>query len=132
LAIPLSESGLYLTAVPSGLCTVLMDKNERSILGKIAAHESWGRTEDRAARTAPARSAMQQKFLDEAGGDEVRAAHLKKAYFARLALKSAVARRKSRELREAAHEAEVELERLQAEEDITDYFAAQYPSQQRD
>lgn len=78
-------------------------------MGQIAAHESWARTEDRAARTAPARAALDQKFLDEAGGDPVRAEHLRKAHFARLAFKSATARRKSKELRETAERAEAEL-----------------------
>lgn len=67
--------------------------SERRAQAAIAAHESWGRTTDRSARTAPARAAMDQKFLDAAEGDPVRAAHLKKAHFARLALKSAQARR---------------------------------------
>lgn len=66
-----------------------------SAIGRIGAHESWARTTDRTARTAPARAALEQKFLDQADGDPVRAAHLRKAYYARLALKSAQARRKS-------------------------------------
>lgn len=63
-----------------------------SILGRIGAHISWANTADRSARTAPGRAALQQKFLDAADGDPVRAAHLKKAHFQRLALKSAQAR----------------------------------------
>ena len=70
-----------------------MTDSELSIAGKIGAHLSWANTVDRSARTAPARAALDQKFLDEAGGDPVRAAHLRKAHFARLALKSAQARR---------------------------------------
>jgi hypothetical protein len=66
----------------------------RSTIGSIGAHVSWANTTDRAARTAPARAALEQKFLEQADGDPVRAAHLRKAYFARLALKSAQARRK--------------------------------------
>ena len=61
--------------------------------GRVGAHLSWAKTSDRTARTAPARAALEQRFLDEAGGDPVRAAHLRKAYFQRLALKSAAARR---------------------------------------
>jgi hypothetical protein len=64
-----------------------------SQMGRIGAHISWANTQDRAARTAPARAALDRKFLEEAGGDEIRAAHLRKAYFQRLALKSAQARR---------------------------------------
>lgn len=64
-----------------------------SMLGRIGAHVSWANTEDRTARTAPARAARDQKFFDQADGDPVRAAHLRKAYFLNLALKSAQARR---------------------------------------
>lgn len=76
---------------------------------KIAAHESWARTTDRSARTAPARQALNAKFLAEAEGDPIRAEHLRKAYFARLALKSAKARRQAKEALAAAAEAEAEL-----------------------
>lgn len=61
--------------------------------GRIGAHTRWANCKDRTAATAPARAALEQKFLDEADGDPVRAAHLRKAYFQRLALKSAQARR---------------------------------------
>lgn len=70
-----------------------MPERDQAALGRIGAHVSWANTKDRAARTAPARAALEQKFLDEAGGDARRAAHLRKAYFQRLALKSAEARR---------------------------------------
>ena len=80
-----------------------------SMLGRIGAHTSWANTIDRTARTAPARAALEQKFIDEAGGDPVRAAHLRKAHFARLALKSAQSRRKARALTEIAEAAESEL-----------------------
>ena len=56
----------------------------------------WANTTDRTAATAAARAARDQKFLDQADGDPVRAAHLRKAYFQRLALKSAQARRAKR------------------------------------
>lgn len=65
----------------------------RAALGSIGGHVSWGNTLDRTARTAPARAALNQKFLDAAGGDPVRAEHLRKAHFKRLALLSAQARR---------------------------------------
>lgn len=64
--------------------------------GRIGAHISWANTTDRTARTAKARAALEQKFLDDADGDPVRAAHLRKAHFALLALKSAQARRARR------------------------------------
>lgn len=69
-----------------------MPDSTASQWGSIGAHISWANTEDRTARTAPARAAHEQKFLDQADGDPVRAAHLRKAYFQRLALKSAQAR----------------------------------------
>ena len=81
----------------------------RSTIGAIGAHSSWAQTEDRAARTAPARAALDQKFLDQAGGDPVRAEHLRKAHFLRLALKSAQARRKIKTLTAEAEAAEGEL-----------------------
>lgn len=73
-------------------------------MGRIGAHASWGKTKDRSARTAPARAALDRKFLDEAEGDPVRAEHLRKAYFARLALKSAQSRREKAARRRAEEE----------------------------
>jgi hypothetical protein len=69
--------------------------SERRLLARVAAHRSWARTDDRSARTANARAGLEQKFLDQAGGDPVKAEHLRKAYYAELALKSAQARRKA-------------------------------------
>jgi hypothetical protein len=82
----------------------------RSLQGRIAAHQSWANTENRTARTANARAAMWQKFLAEANGDPVRAEHLRRAFYGRLALKSAQARRKIKQARAelAAVEAESE------------------------
>ena len=71
----------------------MSDNTAASLRARIAAHESWANTPNRSARTAPARAALDQKFLDAAGGDPVRAGHLRKAHFARLALRSAEARR---------------------------------------
>jgi hypothetical protein len=67
---------------------------ERSLRGKIAVETSWANTENRSARTANARRAFDAKFLEQAGGDPQRAEHLRKAHYARLALKSAQARRR--------------------------------------
>ena len=67
--------------------------SELAMAGRIGAHVRWGRETDRTAATAPARAAFDAKFLAEADGDPVRAEHLRKAHFARLALKSAQARR---------------------------------------
>lgn len=60
-----------------------------SLAGRIGALESWARTEDRSARTAPARAAFNARFADYPDPEAAR-----KAYFARLALKSAQARRR--------------------------------------
>ena len=65
----------------------------RTLQAQVAAHESWGRTRDRSARTAKARKAFEDRFLAEAEGDPLRAESLRKAYPARLALKSAKVRR---------------------------------------
>lgn len=86
-----------------------MSASERKLAASIAAHESWANTKNRTERTANARAALDQKFLDQADGDPVRAAHLRKAHFARLALKSAQSRRKARELTDAADVAEAGL-----------------------
>lgn len=89
-----------------------MPNDFRSLSASIAAHTSWANTEDRSARTAPARRALDEKFLEAAGGDPKRAEHLRKAHFQRLALKSAQSRRRAREATEAARAAEAELEAL--------------------
>lgn len=86
-----------------------MSPSERQLVARIAAHESWARTENRSARTAPARAALDAKFLEQAGGDPVRAAHLRKSHFTRLALKSAQSRRKARDLTEVADLADADL-----------------------
>jgi len=69
---------------------------ERSLRGTLASHQSWANTENRTERTAPARKALDAKFLAEAGGDPKRAESLRKAYYARLAFLSAKARRERR------------------------------------
>jgi hypothetical protein len=70
----------------------------RALAGSKGAHLSWAHTTDRAARTEPARRALEARFLAQADGDPKRAEHLRKAYFADLALKSAKARRLRSEL----------------------------------
>ena len=73
---------------------------QRSLRGQLAAHESWAQTADRAARTAPARDTFLERFERQVDPDGIldpaerarRAEHAKKAYFLRLALKSAQAR----------------------------------------
>ena len=70
---------------------------------QIAAHKSWAKTIDRTARTSKARNALENKFLAEADGDPQRAASLRKAHYLELALKSAEARKRRREIKDAAH-----------------------------
>jgi hypothetical protein len=87
-----------------------MDAAERRLRARLASDMSWGRTGDRAARTAPARAAALERFErqaeDLAGhplepADRVlRAESLRKAYFARLAYASAKARRLKREAKD--------------------------------
>lgn len=75
---------------------------ERSLRARMAAHESWARTADPAARTAAARAAALDRFEKQVDPDGSlpfaerarRAEHARKAYFTRLALKSAQSRRK--------------------------------------
>jgi hypothetical protein len=77
---------------------------ERSLIGQYAAYESWARTPDRTARTANARKAAEERFLREVDPDGVlpeatrrqMAEAARKAYYTRLALKSAQARRNRR------------------------------------
>jgi hypothetical protein len=76
---------------------------DRSLIARLAAHESWARTTNPSARTEPARRALLDHFEREVDPDGVlspaertrRAGHARKAYFARLALRSAQARRKT-------------------------------------
>jgi hypothetical protein len=76
---------------------------DNSLLSTAANHERWAAVADRTAATAPARNALRDRFLGEARErfgdlppDELarRAESLRKAYYTRLALKSARARRK--------------------------------------
>jgi hypothetical protein len=69
---------------------------DRSLAGSIGAHISWANTTDRTARTAAGRAAFEKRFLEQAGGDPVRAAHLRKAHFARMTLRSVKARQRKR------------------------------------
>ena len=74
---------------------------ERRLAGQIGAYESWAKTSDRSARTAAARKAALDQFERQVDPNgeltpqerAIRASHARKAYFARLALKSAQARR---------------------------------------
>ncbi len=89
--------------------------SERRLAAQLGANLSWANTPDRSARPAPARRALEDKFLAEAGGDPKRAANLRKAHFQRLALKSAQARRRAREASQAAATADAEADAALAE-----------------
>jgi hypothetical protein len=75
---------------------------ERRLRAQAAVHTSWARTGDRTARTASARRAFDKRFEREVDPEGKlalaerarRAESAKKAHFARLALKSAQARRR--------------------------------------
>jgi hypothetical protein len=79
---------------------------QNQAITRIAVLESWARTPDRAARTAPAREANWQKYLDRArelapegaSAEDIkyRAECLRKADMHRLALASAKARQASK------------------------------------
>jgi hypothetical protein len=76
---------------------------EISLHAKVASYSRWAKTPDRAAATAPARESFMKRFEVQVDPDNVLdpavraklAESAKQAYFMRLALKSAQARRKS-------------------------------------
>jgi hypothetical protein len=77
---------------------------ERSLRARIAVHTSWAQTPDRAARTAPARHAALDRFQRQVDPDgslseaerALRAEQAMRAHMARLALRSAQARRRQK------------------------------------
>ena len=91
--------------------------SERSLQGRLAAHIRWSQCSDPTAATEPARRALLYKFERQVDPDGMlspadrarRADHARKAYFTGLALKSAQARRKGRELLASADAADAEL-----------------------
>jgi hypothetical protein len=86
------------------------DPAMRVALAKLAAHEKWAQTGDRAAATAPARAAALARFERQVDPDgalpererRLRAESARRAYFQRLAIKSARARRARRVARGAS------------------------------
>lgn len=86
-----------------------MTPEERSLRSRLAAHQSWAKTTDATARTAPARQAFGRRFEAEVDPDGTldpeqrarRAESARKAYFTRLALRSSVSRRRAVEARSA-------------------------------
>lgn len=91
-------------------CTSTLTPAQRTLHARLAAHTSWANTTDPLARTAPARAASNARFEREVDPDGVlppderarRADHARKAYFTRLALKSAQSRRRAGNARENA------------------------------
>lgn len=79
-----------------------MNLTERSMRARLASHTSWARTEDRSARTAPARRAFDERFERQVDPGGVldpaerarRAESARSAHFTRMALKSAQSRRR--------------------------------------
>ena len=90
-----------------------LNQSERSLRGRIGAELSWANTPNRSARTAPARAAMDQKFLDEA---ERRPRPRRDTSARRTSpasrSKSAQSRRKAREATATAEQAEAELDAM--------------------
>jgi hypothetical protein len=76
--------------------------SERVLRARMAAHISWAKTDDRSARTAPARKAALARFEEQVDPDgrlslterTRRAEHAMRAHTTRLALRSAQIRRR--------------------------------------
>lgn len=68
---------------------------DTSLAAAALARRSWELTPDRAARTAPQRAALEQRFLDEADGDPEVAQQIRKAYYIRLSALALRARRRA-------------------------------------
>jgi hypothetical protein len=85
----------------------VLNASERKLRATKAVETSWAKTEDRSARTAPARAANRARFereVDPEGkldpADRARRAeHARRAWYSGLALKSAKSRRLKREAR---------------------------------
>ncbi|MFF0658151.1 hypothetical protein [Micromonospora tulbaghiae] len=80
---------------------VARDETERSLIASLASNTYWANCPDRAAHTAPGRRAAMARFERQVDPDGTlppderarRAESARKAYFAKLALKSAQVRR---------------------------------------
>lgn len=78
-----------------------LSPSERTMRAQLGAHAQWARTDDRTARTAPARAGFYKRFENQVDPDRVlepgerakRAEHAKKAHMLKLAMASAKARR---------------------------------------
>lgn len=87
---------------------------ERVLQARLAAHSKWAATPDRSAATASARDAFSTRFENQVDPDRLldpveraqRVESARKAYFTKLALKSAQSRRRAKELTAEADAAE--------------------------
>jgi hypothetical protein len=94
-----------------------MTNPDRALIARIAAHERWARTADRSAATAACRKVFLDRFEAEVDPDgkldpTVRARlaeNKRRAYFQRLALRSAQARRKATDAGQDAAKVEAEI-----------------------
>lgn len=85
------------------LCA-MAQQSDFQLRAKIAAHSRWAMTSNRSAATAPARAAFNSRFEREVDPDGVlppeervrRAESARSAFYARLAYRSARARRKGK------------------------------------
>ena len=76
--------------------------SERRLRAQIGAHKSWAQTENRSARTLPARLKLLEKFERQVDPEgkllpaerAKRAENARRAFYAELSLKSAQARRR--------------------------------------
>ncbi len=101
------------------------DPHARSLVAQIAAAERWGRTPDRTAATAPARAGLRDKFARQVDPDgtlapaevDMRVDQLVRAHMLRMSLAAKTARRKARELTEAAEVAEAALAQVSGPDD---------------
>lgn len=82
-----------------------MTPEERVLRAKLAVNARWAKTPDRSQATAPARAAFDQRFLREVDPENKldpterakRAANARAAHYARMTLRSSIARRKRAE-----------------------------------
>lgn len=100
----------------------------KSLAGRIGAATKWSQCADRSAATAPARQAALERFERQVDPDGVlppderarRAEHARKAFFLRLAAKSAATRRANAARKASARAEELEQNAATREERIAE------------
>jgi hypothetical protein len=103
--------------------TAPLTPEQRALRSRVGAYASWANTADPAARTAPARKASMERFERQVDPHNElpdaerarRADAARKAYFTRLALRSARSRAKAVAARHQAVELDAEAEAADAE-----------------